>query len=99
MKLKSLLKEDTANVSIPFKDSEPIKFKVTSNDYGLVFIPLTSDDIDKIHGLKRLDDNAIQELLASYWSRELDIKFIVDKKYKGAGYAIVLDADYIINRL
>jgi tricorn protease-like protein len=106
IKLKQLISEGK-KVKYNFRNVLPggidasvdVEFSVMVYDNRFIFLPKTSKDLDKIETLN-LDRSAIEILLENRVNDKLKgIELTRDKTYQGAGYALILDLNQILNKL
>lgn len=100
IKLKNLLRE--SKTSMKFQ-TESINFTVTSKGASLILIPDSKglDTIEKIkNGFISGDkDKLFNQITINRLERTTGVKFNVDTKYPGAGYAYEIDMDELIKKV
>ncbi len=98
IKLKDILSEAN-DVRINYKSLKGVGFNVRAHGSSIIFTAKTIKDSELLDTLE-LAPYQIQEELVSYCESKLrGFKFSPDYRYPGAGYAVELDLDSLINKL
>ncbi len=101
IKLKDLLAESKTNIK--FERGDSINFTITSKGASVILIP-DSKGLDTIESIKAgissgNKDKIFNELMIVRLERMAGVKFNVDTKYPGAGYAYEVDMDSIVKKI
>lgn len=97
-RLKDLISE-AGNVKFNSKQLKGVEFNIRAHGSSIIFTAKTIKDSELLDTLE-LAPYQIQEELVSYCESKLrGFKFSPDYRYPGAGYAVELDLDSLINKL
>lgn len=100
IKLKNLLKE--SRTALKF-ERESVNFTITSKGASLILIP-DSKGLNTIDAIKAgigsgNKDKIFNEFMLIRLQKATGVKFNVDTKYPGAGYAYEVDMDELIKKI
>jgi hypothetical protein len=101
IKLTDILKEGKILLQSNDRDADSLSEITDFLVYGKLhnvfqFIPRKSVDLDKIDSL---GDINVTEQLVKYAEKKTKIKFLPLYDFKGAGYGIQIDIDFIVKKL
>ena len=101
MKLTDILKEGKILLQSNDRDADSLSEITDFLVYGKLhnvfqFIPRKSVDLDKIDSL---GDINVTKQLVKYAEKKTKIKFLPLYDFKGAGYGIQIDIDFIVKKL
>ena len=101
IKLTDILKEGKILLQSNDRDADSLSEITDFLVYGKLhnvfqFIPRKSVDLDKIDSL---GDINVTEQLVKYAEKKTKIKFLPLHDFKGAGYGIQIDIDFIVKKL
>tara|TARA_Y100000389_G_scaffold195937_1_gene228062 strand:+ start:326 stop:637 length:312 start_codon:yes stop_codon:yes gene_type:complete len=101
IKLTDILKEGKVLLQSNDRDADSLSeitdFLVHGKLHNVFqFIPRKSVDLDKIDSLGEIN---VTEQLVKYAEKKTKIKFLPLYDFKGAGYGIQIDIDFIVKKL
>ena len=101
IKLTDILKEGKVLLQSNDRDADSLSeitdFLVHGKLHNVFqFIPRKSADLDKIDSLGEIN---VTEQLVKYAEKKTKIKFLPLYDFKGAGYGIQIDIDFIVKKL
>ncbi len=101
IKLTDILKEGKVLLQSKDRDADSLSeitdFLIHGKLHNVFqFIPRKSADLDKIDSLGEIN---VTEQLVKYAEKKTKIKFLPLYDFKGAGYGIQIDIDFIVKKL